>query len=423
MTLPGGLPVSPGIDPGTRIELRAEPSIALRMEGERAYWSDWALNPAPDKSGAATYVAAVTRTTDQGGRVAWFGPRSRQGATAADSANLDRLFTNGLLWSAGVPMASASPWPGAAQAAIVFIMDVEGEDSYQNAREVALAFQADSLPITFYAVSRLVLGDGALAEDLTAAGEVGTQTVDHLPLAGRTPQDQALRLRRSWSEIETWTGVAPTGLRPPEETLDIWTIRAWKQAGGSYIVASNEARSAAPEIHRTADGPVVLLPRMLKDDYDIVVRDVTMRAESLGSAYHADLRKMRAIGGLAVVAGHTQIMSSPSRIATMTSVGDTARAQGDWWVTRADQVARWWVNRAAVQIEWRDAALLVSIASGAEVDGLWIDVVNEFPESTIPLVDDRSVDFLDEEWGMRVRVGSVGAGEVRQITFVDRDSR
>jgi peptidoglycan/xylan/chitin deacetylase (PgdA/CDA1 family) len=423
VTLPGGLPVSPGIDPGTRIELRPEPSIALRLGGERAYWSDWALNPAPDEEGAGADVAVVTRTTEGGGRVAWFGPRSRQGATAADSVNLDRLFTNGLLWSAGVPLASPSAWPGAAQAAIVFVLDVEGEDSYMNARDAAAAFRADSLPITFFAVSRLVLADGELAEDLAAAGEIGTQTVDHLPLAGRTPQDQALRLRRSWSEIRDWTGIGPAGLRPPEETLDIWTIRAWRQAGGSYILASNEARSAAPEIHPTSDGPVVLLPRLLKDDYDIVVRDVTMRAASLGSAYHADVRKMRAIGGLAVVAGHTQIISSESRIDALLSLGDTARAQGDWWITRADAVAQWWVNRSKVELEWRDGAILVTMASGAEVDGLWIDVVHEMPDNTIPLVDDRSVDFLDEEWGMRVRVGSVGAGEVRQITFVDRDSR
>jgi peptidoglycan/xylan/chitin deacetylase (PgdA/CDA1 family) len=423
MTLPGGLPISPGIDPGTRIGLRPDPSIALGLKGERAYWSDWALNPAPDESGAGMDVAVVTRTTDQGGRVAWFGPRSRQGATPVDSARLDRLFVNGLMWSAGVPMASPSHWPGAAQAAMLFALDVEGEDTYGNARDVASAFRADSLPITFFPVSRLVLADRELASDLAQAGEIGTQTVDHLPLAGRTPQDQALRLRRSWSEIEEWTGVAPSGLRPPEETFDMWTIRAWKQAGGAYILGSNEARSASPEIHTTVDGPLVLLPRLLKDDYDIVVRDVTMRASSLESAYQADARKMRAIGGLAVIAAHTQILSSEARIDALLSLGDTARAQGDWWITRADEVARWWVNRSHVDLAWDDDDVLVTIPSGYEVHGLWIDVVRDLGDETIPLVDDRSVDFLDEEWGMRVRVGSLLPGEVKRITFIDREGR
>jgi len=60
ITIPAGLPSSPGIDPGTRIELRPDPSLALRMPGQRVYWSDWALNPAPDDEGAGADVAVST---------------------------------------------------------------------------------------------------------------------------------------------------------------------------------------------------------------------------------------------------------------------------------------------------------------------------------------------------------------------------
>ena len=54
---------------GITSQLRPDPSLALRMSGERVYWSDWALNPAPDADGAGADVAVVTRATPAGGRL------------------------------------------------------------------------------------------------------------------------------------------------------------------------------------------------------------------------------------------------------------------------------------------------------------------------------------------------------------------
>ena len=425
VTVPGGLPVSPGFDPGTRIELRPDPSLALRIQGERVYWSDWALNPAPDDDGAGADVAVVTRETSAGGRVTWFGLRTRQAATAADSVRLDLLLSNGLRWAGGVPTASVGHWPGGAQAALIFVMDVEGENTYVNARDAASVFRTEGLPITFFAVSQLVLEDAELATALTAAGEIGTQTVDHTPLAGLTPQAQSVRLRRSWNEIEAWAGVGPLGLRPPEEAFDSATVRSWRQAGGRYILAGNEARSGSPGIHDTPDGPMVVIPRLIKDDYDIVVRDVTVRAGALGSAYLAGANKMHAIGGLAVIAGHTQIISNAARLEAFRSVADSARSQGDWWITRADELAAWWVARSGVVLRWEAPSapqdfprLVVQGLSEIPMDDLWVDVVAPtIAEGAIPFVDDVSVEYLDESWGMRVHVGTLEAGATRTISF------
>jgi peptidoglycan/xylan/chitin deacetylase (PgdA/CDA1 family) len=432
LTVPGGLPVAPGLDPGTRIELRPEPAIGLRLPGVRAYWSDWALNPAGDREGAGADAAVSTTVTPEGGRVSWFGLRTRQGATPMDSARVDRLLSNGILWAAGVPTAAASPWPGAAQAALLFAIDVEGATAYVNATDAAAMFALEGLPVTFFPVTRLVQGDDSLAAVLTAAGEVGSQTVDHGRLAGLTYQDQATRLRRSWNDIEEWTGVGPAGLRPPEEAIDELTLRAWKQAGGTYVLASNEARSASPEIHDTRAGPLVLLPRLLKDDYTIVVRDATLRSRGLGDAFLDGARKVRAIGGLAVVAGHTQIIVRGPRLDAVRTVADAARAQGDWWIARADEVAAWWLARSGVEVAWTPAEpptrnglrlagkwdLLVSTSSEVAIEDLWIDVV--LPGTTgeiVPLVNGLSVDFLEEPWGVRVRVGTLGPEAQRRITL------
>jgi peptidoglycan/xylan/chitin deacetylase (PgdA/CDA1 family) len=437
ITIPGGLPASPGLDPGTRIELRPDPSLSLRMSGERVYWSDWALNPAPDEDGAGADVAVSTSRTEVGGRVAWFGLRSRQAATPTDSIKLDRLLRNGILWAAGTPTAVPDTWPGGARAALVFTLDVEGGDTYVNARDAAAVFELEEVPITFFAVSQLVRDDRELAGALIAAGEVGSQTVDHTPLAGLTGQEQGMRLRRSWADIEEWTGIGPAGLRPPEEAFDSLTLNAWRAAGGSYLLTSNEARSASPEVHQTSSGPLVLLPRLIKDDYAVIVRDVTLRSQRLAEAFLAGVTKMRAIGGLAVVSGHTQIIVSGPRLDAFRTVADSVRSQGGWWLATAGEVADWWLERSEIEIAWveNDPTSLrpglrgvglpdveVSAPSGSGSSDLWVDIsAPRLDSDVIPLVDGVSVDFAPSEWGMRVRVGPLEAGAARRISFAVMD--
>jgi peptidoglycan/xylan/chitin deacetylase (PgdA/CDA1 family) len=308
---------------------------------------------------------------------------------------------------------------------MTFTMDVEGEDTYVNARDVAAAFRNDGVPITFFAVTGLVGEDQALAEALIAAGEVGSQTVDHSPLYGLTAQAQSLRLQRAWRDVESWTGIAPAGLRPPEERFDSLTVQAWSEAGGRYLVANNEARTGAPSLYTTTGEPLVLVPRLIKDDYDIVVRDVTVRSVGLASGYLAGVRKMRAIGGVAVVAGHTQIISNGPRLEAMRAVADTALAQGDWWVTRADELAGWWLSRSGVRLHWESgeaaesrARLVVRGPEAGDVSELWLDVVDPtIAPDLVPFVDGVSVNYLDEPWGMRVRVGTVPAGQERRVSF------
>ncbi|MDX1495430.1 MAG: polysaccharide deacetylase family protein, partial [Longimicrobiales bacterium] len=357
-TVPAGLPTSPGLDPGARVELRPDPAIALRMPGPRIYWSDWALNPTPDDEGTGADVAVATTVSAAGGRVSWFGVRADQAASAADSVRLERVLENGIRWAAGRAHAAPSPWPGGARTALVFTVDVEGLDAYRNAADAAAMFGQEGVPVTFYPVSQLVQDDEELGRTLVAVGEVGTQTVDHAPLAGLTAQDQRIRLRRSWSDVLDWTGEPPQGLRAPEEVVDAVTLDAWRRAGGSYVLAGNEARSASPEIHQTEGGPMVLLPRLMKDDYTIIVRDVTIRSRSLAEAFLAGTRKLRAIGGLAVVAAHTQIIEPGPRLEALRTVADSVRAQEGWWIAEARDVARWWRDRSRVELAWVPATEL-----------------------------------------------------------------
>lgn len=430
LTVPGGLSLSPGVDPGTRVELRSDRSLALRLPGPHVYWSDWALNPEPDSAGIGADAAMSTTTRDTGGRVAWFGLRLGQAATPRDSMLVQRVVQNGVLWAAGVPIVAPSPWPEAARAALVFTVDVEME--HRNALGVAEVLAAEGLTASFFAVSQIVEGDRELAEALTRVGEVGTQTVDHTPIAGLTPQDQAIRLQRAADEIERWTGTAPAGLHPPEEAHDSVSLAAWKRAGGRYILGGTEARSGSPELHTVSGGSMVVLPRVIEDDYGVFVQDGALMAERLSEAYVMGAQKMRAIGGLAVIAGHTQIMSRGTRLDAFRVVADSARSQNDWWITRADHVADWWSARGEVRLSWSEPAVLPALdgigVSGlpdllvhgpsAEMRGLWIDVVMPESDRLVPLVDGETVEYNTTDWGLQVPVGILRPGEPRRIVFV-----
>jgi peptidoglycan/xylan/chitin deacetylase (PgdA/CDA1 family) len=433
LTVPAGVPLSPGLDAGTKIELRPDPSLALRLAGPCVYWSDWALNPAPDGSGGGADAAAVSARVPGGGRVAWFGFRHNQAVTATDSLRLRRLLENGFLWAAGTAYATPATWPGGARAALVFALDVE--DEFPNALGVASVLRDRGVAGSFYVVSEIVQRDSALAAALSAAGEVGSQTADHAPVAGLTPQDQRFRLRRAVTDIEAWTGAAPVGLHPPEEIFDANTLSAWQVAGGTYIVATNEARSASPEVHRTEDGTVVLLPRILKDDYNHIVQDRVIRASSLARGLMDDVRKLHAIGGLGIVVSHTQIMRSGPRLAVLGAVADSVLAQGDWWIARGEEVAEWWMARAESRISFveRDgsppagtqledapiADVVVAAPADRGIEGLWLDLVlPKGPASLLPLVDGRSVDFSETGWGMRVPVPPLPPGGTARVSLV-----
>jgi peptidoglycan/xylan/chitin deacetylase (PgdA/CDA1 family) len=302
-----------------------------------------------------------------------------------------------------------------------------------------------NLPGTFFAVSQLVMEDEGLGRTLAAAGEVGSQTSDHAPIVGLSFQDQSVRLRRSWTEIRNWTGSAPAGLRPPEEAFDINSLRAWSQAGGSYVLAVNQARSASPELHRVGGGePIVLLPRLLKDDYNVFVQEGALRVDDLSEAFLAGTEKLRAIGGLAVVAVHTQIVGSGRRLEAVRRVAQAAVSEGDWWITDGKSAADWWRARSGVRItplgsnlgsqdgdppadtvessgpvtRTQLPGLLVEGPPEGKISGLWIDVV--LPAGTVdltPSVDGVPVSYNLTRWGVRIPVGDLSPGESRTISF------
>ena len=422
LAVPAGLPLSPGLPPGARIELYPEPHLALQVPGPHPYWSDWALN-APRAKGPVPDAAAVLFESDTGGRIAWFGFRERQAVGERDRERVRALLANGARWAAGATLAELATWPGGRRSALLVAQDVE--TGFENATALARLLRDREARGTFFAVSRLALEHPEIADSLRGAGEVGSQTADHASTAGLPEHEQEVRLERSIRELEAWSGQDVTGLRPPEERFDEGTLRAWRRAGGRYLAAVNEARSAAPEVYETPDGPVVLLPRLIKDDYNVFVQDGARRTEPLRDAWLDGMRKIEALGGLAYLSLHSQIAGAPERVGVVGEVLDRAAGRPEsWWVAPGSEIADWWTARGAARLDLEtrgDTLAIRLVAPSGGLDSAWIDLYLPAGRELRPYRESVPLPWAPTDWGIRFPVGALGSAREIEILLAPPD--
>jgi len=421
LSIPAALPISPGLPPGARIELFPEPHLALQVPGPHPYWSDWALNGASEGSPAAPDAAIVLHEPRSGGRIVWFGFRDRQAVSDRDAARVRRLFRNGIRWASGTVTAEIAPWPAGARAAILVSEDVE--TGFENVLAFARVLRVRDTRGSIFPVSGLALEHPEIAAAIADIGEVGSQTADHVSPAGLPVDEQEVRLARSRRELRQWSGAEILGLRVPEERFDEATLLAWRRVGGTYVVALNEARSAAPEVFTTDDGPVVLLPRLLKDDYNVFVQDGARRTNVLLKAWLEGLDKLGALGGFGLISVHSQIAGDPDRVGVVGEVIDSiSGGRTDWWIATGAEIADWWLTRseARLQLEGPPDSLSLRLLTppSPALSGAWIDV-SLGPDSDLrPFVDGRPLAWAPTEWGVRFPVEELTTGETNAIQLL-----
>lgn len=421
LAVPAALPLSLGLPPGARVELFPEPHLALQVSGPHAYWADWALNGAPETDGAAPDAAIVLHETRSGGRVVWFGFRDRQAVSGRDADRVRHLFLNGIRWAAGTVTAEIAPWPSGSRAAL--LVSEEVETGFENVVAFARVLRVRDVHGTVFPVSGMALEFPDIAEQIADIGEVGSQTADHVSPTGLPVDEQAMRLGRSRRELEQWSGATVVGLRVPEERFDAATLHGWRKAGGTYIAALNQARSAAPEVFSTDDGPIVLLPRLVKDDYNVYVQDGARRTGALLDAWLEGLRKIGALGGFGLLSVHSQIAGDPDRVEVVGEVLDSiSGGETDWWIATGAEISDWWLARseAVLQIDGTPEQLSLRLATPASpaLDEAWIELNLGRDSGLRPYVEGRPLAWAPTDWGIRFPIRELATGEGSEIQLV-----
>lgn len=415
LVAPHGGALAAGFPPGLRIELESEVWTTLRSKSADVYWSDAALNPLSAPGGGAA-AAALALTTGSGARFAWFGYRLDAAAEAGDQALVERLAQNAALWAAGHAIAELEPWPEGHRAALAVTQDVE--HGFENSRRLAERFRAIDVPVTFFVVTELALEQRRLGPLLRSAGEIGSHGVDHRQVAGRGWGNQLAGVRKAQADITDWSGEKPLGFRPPRELFDEATLEAWHRQGGLYLAASNGGRSAAPEVFVSRSGPVVVLPRVVDDDYGVMVMRGRRSADSLRAALTAATEKMRWLGGLSLVTTHTQLIDSDRQVEAVVAAVLAARTAGDVWIARTSEIASWWLGRSQLQLaltERPDRSLELAVRNDADDKMTAVRVRVHLPEDgsryAAPELGDRTLESQYVRSGLMVSLPTVGPGE------------
>ncbi|MDQ3674882.1 MAG: polysaccharide deacetylase family protein, partial [Gemmatimonadota bacterium] len=380
ITFASGSPLSLGIPPGSRLELKAAPHVAVRHRGRDAYYSDRDLNPLPAEQ-TTLLDGAVIHEVSRDRRVVYFGFEL---GTLADrpweKAMMRTLVRNAVALTAGVPVASVDAWPAGYAAAAVIAQDVE--DEFENARPALDTLAAAKVPGTFFVVSDLARSHEKLTLAMASAGEVGTHTENHARLGGDVAV-QRRRLRATQNDLTEMLGRPVRGMRPPEEQFDESTLQAWKEVGGRYVFGANDGRSASPEMVRIGNEPFVLIGRVVDDDYLTVRRANIFEPHRLAEDQLRAFAKVRELGGLFVMSYHSNMLARPKTIGALGIVARALKADTTVWLTTAGAVADWWMvrhNLSATVTPESNGALAVTVQNGSPVASLAATVTVTLPD-------------------------------------------
>lgn len=343
----GETALSAGLPPGSRFEVRSADQVTFRDPGRAVFWSDFFRKPVRP-GGAQHFDAAMVRARVGPGRVAAFGFGMTHVVPGWSEEVARRLAANAVRWAAGKPVVQMAAWPQGKRAAAVVAQDVEAD--YRNAVGAVEILERERIPATFFVMGRLASRERRTTARLRDYGEIASHTYDHRALDQRVGDDLVNSLRRSKENAEELSGRPVLGLRPPAERFNMETLRAWAGVGGTYVFAANNVRAAGPELVPLGADTLVLLARVVGDDFHVLERAGVRDRGTMSKDLLRELDEVIAQHGLYMFSYHSQLFARPDLRPVLQSLAEALHATPQVWVAPAGDVAAWWRARAAVRI-------------------------------------------------------------------------
>ncbi len=369
-----------GIPPGSRLEIRSADQTVFRGPERSVFYTDYERTPVRHRD-REWFDGAVARARVGPGRVAAFGFGMTEVVPGWSEDIARRLAANAVAWAAGRPVVQVATWPEGKRAAAVVAQDVEAD--FGNARAAADVLDEAGIPATYFLLGDLARKNPWTTRRLVRGGEIGTHTDDHKALDRLTPQALDASLGLAKSEAEKLSGRPVRGLRPPEERFDLETLRAWARVGGDYVFAANNTRSASPEMVPLGRDTLVLLARVVGDDFEVLERAAIRDRGAMTRTMLREVDEVMAYRGIYMFSYHSQMFARDDLLPVLRSLAGALRATPGVWVAQAGDVATWWRARAAVRHEvstdgrtvlvtntgrtpFRQGVLLVDLPDGAQ---------------------------------------------------------
>jgi hypothetical protein len=133
----------------------------------------------------------------------------------------------------------------------------------------------------------------------------------------------------------------------------------------------------------------VQIPRAVRDDYDLIVKESVVEARDLEESMFRDLRRAQLLGGLHYFSFHTQFFGDPERVAVLVHLAEAIRERGGWLTTASD-LADWWLRRGDCRVRFervgpRRILIRVTNEGGREVENLTLRAYVNVPLSAISI--------------------------------------
>ncbi|MBS1675846.1 MAG: polysaccharide deacetylase family protein [Actinobacteria bacterium] len=260
-------------------------------------------------------------------------------------------------------MTAAAPWPEGCASATCFTFDLDGEEVWRvdeegarrpGVRSLGAYEAAVALPLilellerhrvtaTFFVPGREAERQPAAVESILAAGhEVGHHGHTHRSPASLDPDEEEDELAAGLAALAR-VGATPTGYRAPNWDLSERSVGLVAAAGLRY--SSNLMNDIRPFLH--AGTEVIELPvHWLLDDApyfwfsgDNFERCLRSAAEA-GQVIDEERAGLAALGGLAMLTFHPQLIGRPGRLPLLERLIADAVADPTVWVATAGAVA------------------------------------------------------------------------------------
>ncbi|MBP8306120.1 MAG: polysaccharide deacetylase family protein [Burkholderiaceae bacterium] len=342
-------------------------------------------------------LAAFTYLEHAGSRRVWLGVPET--AWMGAQADIESILGDALAWALRTPRVALAAWPAPHRAA--FLVEMDTEEQFQNARVFAAALDRHGLPGTFYCLTSEAAKFPELTRELALRHEIAYHAERHIGFKDLPGSEQAARLAAMIGQLAPLVPARPqpAGFRAPLESYDRTTEIALRNAGIRHHAADPAASDdmlpffsrAEPELDSSQ--ALVVLPRTLLDDINFVRMGVAgdgVRAELLLGL--ADVERFRGFGLLSV---HTQNYAPGGELdrAMDTLLATLAARRSQLWIAPGGAIEAWWRQRARLRMRLLSTAPdaleleLSAQAPGAPVEGAQIVVIAPAPDH-VPVLNE-----------------------------------
>lgn len=273
-----------------------------------------------------------------------------------DQDNLYLLVDDVMNWLRRHPQAYLANWPYPYRAAQIIEMDTE--QGFPNAANLADMFDANGFHGTFYCVSSIAKLYPDVIKRLEQQNEIAYHGDVHDAFKGQPKATQARRLDTMRQEMTPLVSdpAALRGFRPPYELADKVVEGLLSQKGFGHILATGDTDTMLPAISTESPDDfqkgLLVIPRTQPDDMNF--KDEGYSEKRMAREMKEGFDLARELGGLGVLSVHTQNFDPDSPVAkAMLEFFVHIKAHGSQtWIAPSGTIERWWRNRSLLKAQF-----------------------------------------------------------------------